>query len=155
MNHSSRPTASSDCWPGRIAIEVNGLPTSADVDIDGILLVDKPEGISSAKALARARQLLGRPKAGHLGTLDPMATGVLPLVVGRATRLASLLSAGPKVYDGIIRLGVVTDTYDLTGTKSPEPSEGESRPLAAVTSTAINAAIACTSNARSRPAASP
>ena len=128
MNHSSRPTASSDCWPGRIAIEVNGLPTSADVDIDGILLVDKPEGISSAKALARARQLLGRPKAGHLGTLDPMATGLLPLCIGAGTKIARYLSGDDKAYHGSIRLGLRTDTLDITGrtldsTTAPDPNE--------------------------------
>ncbi len=111
------------------------------IGVDGVLVVDKAAGMTSHDVVSRARRALGTRRVGHVGTLDPMATGVLPLVVGRATRLASLLSAGPKVYDGIIRLGVVTDTYDLTGTKSPEASEVESRSLAAVTSTAINAAI--------------
>ena len=84
--------------------------------MDGVLVVDKPSGPTSHDVVALARRALGVRRVGHVGTLDPIATGVLPLVVGRATRLASLLSAGRKVYDGSILLGVSTDTYDTTGT---------------------------------------
>ena len=84
--------------------------------MDGVLVVDKPSGPTSHDVVAHARRALGVRRVGHIGTLDPIATGVLPLVVGRATRLASLLSAGRKVYDGSILLGVSTDTYDATGT---------------------------------------
>ena len=84
--------------------------------MDGVLVVDKPSGPTSHDVVAHARRALGVRRVGHIGTLDPIATGVLPLVVGRATRLASLLSSGPKVYDGSILLGVSTDTYDATGT---------------------------------------
>ncbi len=84
--------------------------------MDGVLIVDKPSGPTSHDVVALARRALGVKRVGHIGTLDPIATGVLPLVVGRATRLASLLSAGRKVYDGSILLGVSTDTYDTTGT---------------------------------------
>ena len=83
---------------------------------DGVLVIDKPAGLTSHDVVARVRRALGTRRVGHLGTLDPMATGVLPLVVGKATRLASLLSPARKTYDGSIRLGVVTDTYDMTGT---------------------------------------
>jgi tRNA pseudouridine55 synthase len=83
--------------------------------MDGVLVVDKPSGPTSHDVVAHARRALGVRRVGHIGTLDPIATGVLPLVVGRATRLASLLSGGPKTYDGNILLGVSTDTYDTTG----------------------------------------
>ena len=82
---------------------------------DGVLVVDKPRGITSHDAVTRVRRILRMRRIGHVGTLDPLATGVLPLVVGRATRLASLLSEGDKVYRAVFRLGVVTDTYDVTG----------------------------------------
>ena len=82
---------------------------------DGVLVVDKPRGITSHDVVTRVRRILGMRRIGHVGTLDPLATGVLPLVVGRATRLASLLSEGDKVYWSVIRLGIVTDTYDVTG----------------------------------------
>jgi tRNA pseudouridine55 synthase len=81
-----------------------------------VLVVDKPRGITSHDVVARVRRILGTKRVGHVGTLDPMATGVLPLVLERATRLASFLSAGDKVYQAVIRLGVTTDTYDATGT---------------------------------------
>ena len=84
-----------------------------------MLVVDKPRGLTSHDVVASARRLLGTRRVGHVGTLDPLATGVLPLVVGRATRLAALLASGPKTYAAVIRLGVVTDTYDLTGTALP------------------------------------
>ena len=84
--------------------------------MDGVLVVDKPAGPTSHDVVARVRRALGVRRIGHVGTLDPLATGVLPLVVGRATRLASLLTAGRKTYCGSILLGVSTDTYDATGT---------------------------------------
>ncbi len=84
--------------------------------MDGVLVVDKPSGLTSHDVVAHARRSLGVRRVGHIGTLDPIATGVLPLVVGRATRLASLLSTGRKTYYGSILLGVSTDTYDTTGT---------------------------------------
>jgi len=83
---------------------------------DGVLVVDKPTGPTSHDVVSCVRRTLGLKKVGHLGTLDPIATGVLPLVVGRATRLASLFSDASKQYDAVIRLGLVTDTYDITGT---------------------------------------
>ncbi len=83
--------------------------------MDGVLVIDKPAGLTSHDVVAKVRRALGIRRVGHLGTLDPMATGVLPLVVGRATRLASLLAPARKTYDGVMQLGVVTDTYDATG----------------------------------------
>ena len=81
----------------------------------GILIVDKPAGPTSHDIVAVARRALACRKVGHLGTLDPLATGVLPLVVGRATRLASLFDGASKQYDAVIRLGLATDTCDIGG----------------------------------------
>ena len=86
------------------------------VALDGVLVIDKPRGPTSHDIVACVRRTLGLKKVGHLGTLDPLATGVLPLVVGRATRLASLFADASKQYDAVIRLGLITDTYDITGT---------------------------------------
>ena len=94
---------------------------------DGVLVVDKPAGMTSHDVVVWARRLLGVRRIGHTGTLDPLATGVLPLVVGRATRLAVLLSGGLKTYKAVIRLGVVTDTYDAAGTPLPAPPGAEAR----------------------------
>ena len=80
--------------------------------VDGVLIVDKPSGPTSHDVVARVRRALKTQRVGHTGTLDPMATGVLPLVIGRATRLASLLSSDRKSYDAGVRLGCATDSYD-------------------------------------------
>src|SRR3954453_5746933 len=85
--------------------------------MDGILIVDKPEGWTSHDVVARARRLLREKRIGHTGTLDPFATGVLVLLVGRATRLAQFLSGAEKEYEATIRLGYATDTGDLTGAR--------------------------------------
>ncbi len=84
--------------------------------MDGVIVVDKPEGWTSHDAVNKVRRLAGTRKVGHLGTLDPLATGVLPLVVGRATRLAQFLMRGDKTYDAVVRFGYATDTYDRDGT---------------------------------------
>src|SRR5262249_56659399 len=83
--------------------------------MNGVLVIDKPQGPTSFEVVRRVRAALGLKRAGHTGTLDPMATGVLPVCLGEATKLAGLLTEGDKAYDGVIRLGVVTDTQDLTG----------------------------------------
>ena len=83
--------------------------------VNGVMVVDKPAGWTSHDVVARMRRLVGERSIGHLGTLDPMATGVLPLVLGRMTRLAQFYTASEKSYEGNIRLGVVTDTYDCDG----------------------------------------
>jgi tRNA pseudouridine55 synthase len=80
-------------------------------------VVDKPEGITSHDVVAFARRTLGQDRIGHTGTLDPFATGVLPLACGRATRLVRFMSARDKSYEATIRFGLVTDTYDVTGTE--------------------------------------
>ena len=94
-----------------------------------MLVVDKPSGPTSHDVVASVRRALSLRKVGHLGTLDPMATGVLPLVVGRATRLAPLFTNASKQYDAVIRLGLVTDTYDITGTTVGGADAGTSNAL--------------------------
>ena len=86
--------------------------------IDGVLIVDKTQGLTSHDVVAAARRLLGERRIGHTGTLDPLATGVLPLACGRATRLVRFLTASDKDYDATIRFGVTTDSYDVTGTET-------------------------------------
>jgi tRNA pseudouridine55 synthase len=93
------------------------------VGVDGVLVVDKPEGLTSHDVVNRVRRLVNTRKVGHLGTLDPIATGVLPLVIGRATRLAQFFSTGDKKYEGRIRFGWATDTYDRTGEPISESVE--------------------------------
>jgi tRNA pseudouridine55 synthase len=92
--------------------------------MDGLLIVDKPSGPTSHDVVARVRRLLGERRVGHTGTLDPLASGVLPLVVGRATRLARFLSGSDKTYEAEIRLGVSTDTCDALGQPVGAPYDG-------------------------------
>ena len=106
--------------------------------LTGAIVIDKPQGPSSHDVVARVRRALGVQRIGHTGTLDPLATGVLPLLVGPATRLARFLAAGEKTYDARIRLGVATDTYDATG--KPVPLTGDGRPVPAPTDQAVIAA---------------
>ena len=91
--------------------------------MDGVLIIDKPAGLTSHDVVARVRKIIGERKAGHTGTLDPFATGVLVVLVGRATRLARFLSGAEKEYEAVIRLGYATDTGDATGTRL-EPASG-------------------------------
>jgi tRNA pseudouridine55 synthase len=83
--------------------------------MDGLLIIDKPAGPTSHDVVARIRRALHEPRIGHTGTLDPAATGVLLLVLGRATRLARFLSASDKSYEAVVRLGFATDTQDARG----------------------------------------
>jgi tRNA pseudouridine55 synthase len=92
--------------------------------MDGIIIVDKPEGWTSHDVVARARRVLREKRIGHTGTLDPFATGVLVLLVGRATRLAQFLSGAEKEYEATIRLGFSTDTGDLTGERRADADAG-------------------------------
>ncbi len=85
--------------------------------MDGILIIDKPEGWTSHDVVARVRRVLKEKRVGHTGTLDPFATGVLVLLVGRATRLAQFHAGAEKEYEAVIRLGFATDTGDLTGAR--------------------------------------
>src|ERR1700716_540576 len=84
-------------------------------DMDGVLIIDKPAGMTSHDVVARVRRITGNRRVGHTGTLDPFATGVLVVLVGRATRLAQFLSGAEKEYEAVIRLGYATDTGDITG----------------------------------------
>ncbi len=92
----------------------------------GILLVDKPSGPTSHDVVATVRRVTAERAVGHTGTLDPTATGLLLLVLGRATRLAALLTGGDKTYAATIRLGFATDTDDVTGTPIPGNGPGGS-----------------------------
>src|SRR5579871_6348094 len=83
--------------------------------LTGVLLIDKSAGPTSHDVVARIRRTIGQREIGHTGTLDPRATGLLPLVLGRATRLASLFTGGDKTYDASIRLGYATDSDDAEG----------------------------------------
>jgi len=87
---------------------------------DGIIIVDKPENISSAKVVARVKAALGAKKVGHTGTLDPFATGVLVCCINRATRLARFFLEGDKTYEATLHLGIETDTQDATGAVTSE-----------------------------------
>jgi tRNA pseudouridine55 synthase len=89
--------------------------------MDGVLIIDKPRGLTSHDVVNRVRRILGQRSVGHLGTLDPLATGVLPLVTGNLTRLAQFYAASEKIYEGVIRFGYATDTYDAEG----EPASPE------------------------------
>ena len=84
-------------------------------NLNGILVIDKPEGLTSTKALEKVKKILRIKKAGHGGTLDPIATGVLPLFLGKATKVAQIFLEGDKVYEGEMELGLTTTTYDITG----------------------------------------
>ncbi|HVG28857.1 MAG TPA: tRNA pseudouridine(55) synthase TruB [Pyrinomonadaceae bacterium] len=107
--------------------------------MDGVLIIDKPAGWTSHDVVARARRVLRERRVGHTGTLDPFATGVLVLLVGRATRLAQFLSGAEKEYEATVRLGYATETGDLTGAPRGEKAacgawgaeeiEGALRPL--------------------------
>lgn len=93
--------------------------------VDGIVLLDKPQGLTSTQALQRVRRLLRAEKAGHAGTLDPMATGMLPLCFGQATKACGQLLGASKVYSATVQLGAATDTGDAEGTligQAPVPA---------------------------------
>jgi tRNA pseudouridine55 synthase len=91
--------------------------------LNAVIVVDKPAGWTSHDVVAKTRRILGERSIGHLGTLDPMATGVLPLLVGRMTRLTQFYTASEKSYEGTIRLGFATDTYDCDGEPLGPPQE--------------------------------
>lgn len=89
--------------------------------MNGVLIIDKPPGVTSHDVVNRVRRMLRERSVGHLGTLDPLATGVLPLVVGNMTRLAQFYTSSEKTYEGVIRFGFATDTYDADGKPSGPP----------------------------------
>lgn len=114
--------------------------------LDGILLLDKPQGLSSNQALQRARQLFRAEKGGHTGSLDPLATGLLPVCFGEATKIAGGLLGARKAYDTVARLGIVTDTDDADGQVLRE------RPVPALTIGDIDRALhALTGRLQQRP----
>jgi tRNA pseudouridine55 synthase len=89
--------------------------------VNGLLVLDKPAGMTSHDVVDVVRRATGERSVGHLGTLDPMATGVLPLLLGKFTRLAQFFATAEKSYEGDIRFGYATDTFDAEGTPASEP----------------------------------
>jgi tRNA pseudouridine55 synthase len=88
--------------------------------MDGVLNIDKPEGMTSHDVVQAIRKMFKTSKVGHLGTLDPIATGVLPVAIGKATRLGQFLPSSPKEYEGELKFGFATDTYDRSGEATSE-----------------------------------
>jgi tRNA pseudouridine55 synthase len=108
--------------------------------MDGVIIIDKPAGWTSHDVVARVRSVLRERRVGHTGTLDPFATGVLVVLVGRATRLAQFLVGAVKEYEAVLRFGYATDTGDLTGT--PRLAAGETiKPCAAWRDEELEAAL--------------
>ena len=93
---------------------------STKPEISGVLVIDKPAGLTSHDVVARVRKILHTRQVGHFGTLDPFATGVLPVSVGKATRFAQFYLKSRKAYEGAIRFGFSTDTYDASGEATSE-----------------------------------
>ena len=89
--------------------------------MNGLLILDKPAGFTSHDVVSIVRRATGEKSIGHLGTLDPMATGVLPLLLGKYTRLAQFFSQAEKTYTGTIRFGFATDTFDHEGEPASDP----------------------------------
>jgi tRNA pseudouridine55 synthase len=95
--------------------------------VDGVLVVDKPQGLTSHDVVAVARRALHERRIGHTGTLDPLATGVLPLACGRATRLVRFFVASDKDYEATVRFGFSTDSYDITGVETSRSDQVPAR----------------------------
>ena len=91
--------------------------------MNGVIVIDKPPGLTSHDVVNRVRRILGQRAVGHLGTLDPLATGVLPVVLGNLTRLAQFYAHSEKTYEGVIRFGFATDTYDADGVPNTPPQD--------------------------------
>jgi tRNA pseudouridine55 synthase len=91
--------------------------------MNGVVVIDKPPGLTSHDVVNRVRRILGQRAVGHLGTLDPSATGVLPIVLGNLTRLAQFYAHSEKTYEGVIRFGFATDTYDADGEPTTPPPD--------------------------------
>src|ERR1700679_3663039 len=107
-------------WAGRGG-DVLGEVSDNSSCMNGLLILDKPAGMTSHDVVAVVRRATGERSIGHLGTLDPMATGVLPLLLGKYTRLAQFFGQAEKSYTGEIRFGFATDTFDAEGTPVAEP----------------------------------
>lgn len=110
--------------------------------VDGALIIDKPAGMTSHDVVARVRKIIGERRVGHTGTLDPFATGVLVILVGKATRLAQFLSGAEKEYEAVIRLGYATDTGDLTGIRVESSSTTEAQRTTKIHRDEIESALA-------------
>jgi tRNA pseudouridine55 synthase len=111
--------------------------------MDGVLIIDKPAGLTSHDVIARVRKIINERRVGHTGTLDPFATGVLVVLVGRATRLAQFLSGAEKEYEAVIRLGYATDTGDVTGRPlSDDTAETQGRSIQSLRREEIESALA-------------
>src|ERR1700679_3940534 len=110
-------------WAGRGG-DVLGEVSDNSSCMNGLLILDKPAGMTSHDVVAIVRRATGERSVGHLGTLDPMATGVLPLLLGKYTRLAQFFGKAEKQYTGKIRFGWATDSFDADGERV-----GEARPL--------------------------
>ncbi len=104
-------------------------------EMEGVLLVDKPQGLTSHDVVYRLRRKLGMKKIGHAGTLDPMATGLLIMLIGKATRISQYLMSSDKVYEGEATLGIVTDSQDAEGEIM------ETRPVPALSESAVREAM--------------
>jgi tRNA pseudouridine55 synthase len=102
---------------------IQSLNDSMTQSTNGVLIIDKPSGLTSHDVVHRVRRIVGQRSVGHLGTLDPMATGLLPIVLGNMTRLAQFYLKSEKSYEGVIRFGFATDTYDAEGEPASEPNE--------------------------------
>jgi tRNA pseudouridine55 synthase len=100
-------------------------PRAPGREVSGVLIMDKPAGMTSHDVVAAVRRLLHFKQVGHFGTLDPFATGVLPLSAGKATRFAQFYLKSRKAYEGVIQFGFATDTYDATGKPAAEPVAAE------------------------------
>src|SRR6266436_6435631 len=110
--------------------------------MDGVLIIDKPAGMTSHDVVARVRKITGHRRVGHTGTLDPFATGVLVVLVGRATRLAQFLSGAEKEYVAVIRLGYATDTGDITGARIEADSHAKAQSTQSIREEEIESALA-------------
>src|SRR5579862_1352478 len=114
------PHASRRCCGGRRSRAIfrtprNKMTLRADAGLSGWLVIDKPAGMTSARVVAAVKRSAGAKKVGHAGTLDPLASGVLPLALGEATKTAQFISAGRKEYRFRVRWGIARDTDDCEG----------------------------------------
>ena len=100
-----------------------GVQKGQPITLDGAIVVDKPEGWTSHDVVNKMRRIANTKRAGHLGTLDPAATGVLPVVIGKATRLSQFYTRSDKVYEGVVRFGWATTSYDRDGEAVGEKRE--------------------------------
>ncbi len=119
----------------------DSLPTALRVQPHGILAVDKPAGCTSHDVVAWARRALGTRAVGHAGTLDPMATGLLVILVGEATKLSGHLTAQSKSYEATVRFGVATDSLDADGTVTHRSPEGAAPPSFVAVEAALAAMV--------------